>query len=74
MRTSSERGVEEEDLMTTQSPAASAGASFHAAIRNGKFQGTICPTTPMGSRSTTLSSPPSRTDALPSSERITPAK
>jgi hypothetical protein len=30
-------------------PAASAGASFQAAIRIGKFQGMICPTTPSGS-------------------------
>ncbi len=27
-------------------PAASAGASFQAAIRSGKFQGMICPATP----------------------------
>jgi hypothetical protein len=31
-------------------PAASAGATFHEAIRIGKFQGTIRPTTPIGSR------------------------
>ena len=31
-------------------PAASAGATFHAAIRIGKFQGTTAPTTPIGSR------------------------
>ena len=30
-------------------PQASAGASFHAAISNGKFQGTICPATPSSS-------------------------
>ena len=32
-------------------PAASAGPSFQAAIRSGKFQGTMSPTTPIGSRS-----------------------
>ena len=31
-------------------PAASAGASFHAAIVSGKFHGVISPTTPSGSR------------------------
>jgi len=31
-------------------PAASAGATFHDAINNGKFQGTMSPTTPIGSR------------------------
>ena len=34
---------------TMQLPAASAGASFHTAIRIGKFHGIICPTTPSGS-------------------------
>ena len=42
-------GVCSADFMTTQFPAASAGASFHAAISNGKFHGMICPTTPNGS-------------------------
>ncbi len=32
-------------------PAASAGATFHEAISSGKFQGTMSPTTPIGSRS-----------------------
>ena len=31
-------------------PAASAGATFHEAINSGKFQGTMRPTTPIGSR------------------------
>ena len=31
---------------TTVFPAASAGATFHANINNGKFQGMICPATP----------------------------
>ena len=35
------RGVELEDLKTVQQPLASTGASFQAAMRNGKFQGTI---------------------------------
>ena len=56
--------------MTTQSPAARAGASFQAAMRNGKFHGTICPTTPMGSRRTRLRKLPSRILALPSSARM----
>ena len=32
-------------------PAASAGATFHEAMRIGKFHGTMSPTTPIGSRS-----------------------
>ena len=36
-------------LITTQFPAARAGASFHVAMSSGKFQGMICPTTPSGS-------------------------
>ena len=42
-------GVCSAGLSTTALPAASAGASFHAAIRIGKFQGMIWPTTPSGS-------------------------
>jgi hypothetical protein len=42
-------GVLEAGLITTQLPAPMAGASFQAAISSGKFQGMICPTTPMGS-------------------------
>ena len=38
-------------------PAASAGATFHEAIKSGKFQGTISPTTPSGSRKV-MSMPP----------------
>jgi hypothetical protein len=44
-------GVYEAGLSRAVLPAASAGATFHAAIRRGKFQGTIRPTTPIGSRS-----------------------
>ncbi|MNL62418.1 hypothetical protein D3C87_1864400 [compost metagenome] len=36
-------------LITTEHPAANAGATFHAAFTNGKFQGTINPATPAGS-------------------------
>ena len=42
-------GVCSAGLSTTQLPAASAGESFQAAIRTGKFQGMIWPTTPKGS-------------------------
>ncbi len=42
-------GVCSAGLRTTALPAARAGASFHTAIRIGKFQGMICPTTPSGS-------------------------
>ena len=45
-------GVKEAGLSTTQLPAASAGATFHTAIRKGKFQGMIWPQTPIGSRRT----------------------
>ncbi|CAB4585256.1 unannotated protein [freshwater metagenome] len=33
---------------TTVFPVASAGATFHANIKSGKFQGMICPATPCG--------------------------
>ena len=49
MSTSTDAGVCSAGLSTTQQPAARAGASFHVAIRIGKFQGMIWPTTPMGS-------------------------
>src|SRR5580704_7615891 len=48
-------GVCSAGFSTQQHPAASAGASFHAAISNGKFHGIICPATPTGSRSVKLS-------------------
>jgi len=44
-----EAGVCSAGLSTTQFPAARAGASFHAAIKIGKFQGMIWATTPSGS-------------------------
>ena len=42
-------GVGSAGFSTTQLPAAIAGASFQPAIRIGKFQGMIWPTTPSGS-------------------------
>jgi len=44
-----DQGVGLAGLSTTQLPAASAGASFQAAISSGKLNGMICPTTPSGS-------------------------
>ena len=49
MRTMMLIGVCSAGFSTTQLPAASAGASFHVAIRIGKFHGMIWPTTPSGS-------------------------
>ena len=43
-------GVCSAGFTTTVQPAASAGASFHIAIRCGKFHGMIAATTPTGSR------------------------
>ena len=69
-----ERDVEEDGLRTVQSPAASTGASFHAAMSSGKFQGTICPTTPMGSWTTIDIMFGATMSASPVSARRTPAK
>lgn len=44
-----DQGVCSAGLRTTALPAANAGASFHTAIRIGKFHGMIWPTTPSGS-------------------------
>ena len=44
-------------LSTSELPAASTGAIFHAAISSGKFHGTIAPTTPTGSRVISASAP-----------------
>ena len=44
-----DHGVCSAGLRTTQLPAARAGASFHVAMRMGKFHGMIWPTTPSGS-------------------------
>ena len=42
-------GVSSEGLITTVLPHANAGPIFHAAVRIGKFQGVMTPTTPSGS-------------------------
>ncbi len=44
-------GVSEDGFITTAFPMAKAGAIFHEAMKRGKFQGVICPTTPTGSKS-----------------------
>ena len=41
-------GVVSAGFSTQTLPVASAGASFHAAISSGKFQGITCPATPSG--------------------------
>src|ERR1700724_269828 len=43
-------GVADAGLTTTELPSARAGATFQVVIANGKFQGTIRPQTPTGSR------------------------
>ena len=48
-KTRIEAGVCSAGFITTQLPAARAGASFQTAISSGKFQGMIWPTTPKGS-------------------------
>ena len=68
------RLVSDDGFSTLVSPAAMTGASFHAAIKNGKFHGTICATTPIGSRRMSERCFSSSTFALPSSPWITPAK
>ena len=50
-------GVSSAGLSTTVLPQASAGPSFQEAMLSGKFQGTIRPTTPSGSRNV-RSTPP----------------
>ncbi len=50
-RRSAVSGEYEAGLRIAVLPAASAGPTFQAAIMIGKFQGTIRPTTPIGSRS-----------------------
>ena len=42
-------GVSSDGLSTTVFPQASAGPSFQLAMRSGKFQGVMSPTTPSGS-------------------------
>src|SRR5215217_3499808 len=48
-------GVSSEGFRRTEFPAANAGATFQAARRSGKFQGTIQATTPIGSLTTSAS-------------------
>src|SRR5215469_13569255 len=48
---SADSGVVSAGLSTQVLPAASAGASFHAAMSSGKFHGMTCPATPMGAGS-----------------------
>src|SRR5205807_9934163 len=50
-------GVYSAGFRTTVFPAARAGATFHATNIKGKFHGTICPTTPSGSRSVYVRTP-----------------
>ncbi len=45
-------GVSSAGFITTVLPAASAGPIFQLVNISGKFHGTICPTTPTGSRKT----------------------
>ncbi len=65
-------GVSSAGLSTTVLPAASAGASFHAAIVSGKFHGVISPTTPSDSR-TVNACPPATGIVSPSSRSGAPA-
>ena len=52
-----ESGVSSAGFSTTVFPVASAGPSFQEAMLSGKFQGTIRPTTPSGSRNVNASPP-----------------
>jgi hypothetical protein len=65
-------GVNSAGFSTSVLPAASAGATFHEAIVSGKFQGTISPTTPSGSRKV-MSTPPGTGIVSPSSRSGAPA-
>ena len=65
-------GVSSAGLSTTVFPAASAGATFHAAMTSGKFHGTIRPTTPSGSRKV-MSMPPATGIVSPSRRSGAPA-
>src|SRR5580692_11717807 len=49
-RRSAVNGVSSAGFNTTVHPAASAGAHFQVASKNGKFQAMMAPTTPTGSR------------------------
>ena len=54
---SADSGVSSAGFSTTVLPHASAGPSFQLAMLSGKFQGTIRPTTPSGSRNVNASPP-----------------
>ena len=69
-----DHGVCSAGLSTTQLPAASAGASFHTAMRIGKFHGMIWPTTPSGSWKWYATVFSSISLLEPSCPRRTPAK
>ena len=66
-----DHGVGLAGLSTVQLPAASAGATFHAAMSSGKLNGMICPTTPSGSWKWYATVFLSTSEILPSSPRIT---
>src|SRR5215467_8745081 len=55
--TSAETDENSDGFQTTVLPAASAGASFHAASSNGEFHGVIAATTPTGSSRVKLNTP-----------------
>ena len=59
MSASAHAGASGEAFHTQAFPYASAGASFHAGIASGKFQGVIRPTTPRGRRRDMRSERPS---------------
>ena len=69
-----DHGVGDAGFMTEQLPAASAGASFHAAISSGKLNGMIWPTTPSGSRKWYATVSLSISVERPSSARAAAAK
>ena len=74
MRNRIDAGVCSAGLSTTQLPAARAGASFHTAMRTGKFHGMICPTTPSGSWKWYATVSSSICEIPPSWARMQPAK
>src|SRR6476469_3458575 len=73
--TQAQPGVHWAGLNTTVFPNASAGAIFQAGMAIGKFQGVINPTTPIGSRVISTSTP-GRTDGSfsPARRSTSPAK
>ena len=71
-RRSAESGVSSAGLSTTVLPQASAGPSFQLAMLRGKFQGTMVPTTPSGSRKV-MSTPPATGMVSPWCLSIAPA-